>query len=299
MASTRITQGMINTQMIRNLGSNLNRMNDLQNQLASGRRINKPSDDPVGISYAMRYRSELASNDQYHDNVESATSWLEYTDSTLENAGDVLQRIRELNVQANNGSNPQSALDAIKNEVEQLYGELVSIGNSDFNGKHVFNGQKTDIGPYTDATAVTDVTDNEDIKFEIGVGVRVAVNVSGNKVFGSPEEPDSSFAVIQNLITSLGTGDFTGMNDALGKLDTRITTFLGVRSEIGAKMNRVQLADERLKDININLQTLQSNVEDVDVAEAMTNLKTSQNVYQASLSIGSQIIRPSLVDFLK
>jgi flagellar hook-associated protein 3 FlgL len=70
-------------------------------------------------------------------------------------------------------------------------------------------------------------------------------------------------------------------------------------AEIGAKVNRVQLSDERLKDINANIQTLQTIVEDVDVAEAMINLKTSQNVYQASLSIGAQIIRPSLVDFLK
>jgi flagellar hook-associated protein 3 FlgL len=207
---------MINTQMIRNLGSNTNRMNDLQNQLSSGRRINKPSDDPVGIGYAMRYRSELASNEQYQDNVNSANSWLEFTDSTMGNAGDILQKLRELTVQANTGSNPQSARDAIKSEVQQLYSELVNIGNSDFNGKRVFNGQKTDIGPYTDATAATAVTDNEDIQIEIGVGVRVAVNVSGNKVFGDPTEPDNAFGVIQNLITSLGAGDLTGINDALG-----------------------------------------------------------------------------------
>ena len=66
---TRITQTMINTQMVRNLGSNLNRMDNLQNQLATGRRINKPSDDPVGLSFAMRYRSELSANDQYQANV--------------------------------------------------------------------------------------------------------------------------------------------------------------------------------------------------------------------------------------
>ncbi len=235
MSSNRITQGMINTQLIRNLGSNLTRMDNYQNQLSTGRRINKPSDDPVGLSFALRYRSEISANDQYQENVKSATSWLDYTDSTLNKAGEVLQRLRELTVQAANGTNPQSALDAIQSEVKQFYGEMVNIGNSDFNGKHVFNGQKTNIAPYTEATAPADYTDAADIKFEIGAGVTIPVNVNGNQVFGSPADNDNMFKLTQDLITSLGTSDFTGIKSALGRMDSRMDKFLAVRSDIGAK----------------------------------------------------------------
>jgi flagellar hook-associated protein 3 FlgL len=296
---TRITQTMINTQMVRNLGTNLNRMDNLQNQLATGRRINKPSDDPVGLSFAMRYRSELSANDQYQANVSSATSWLEYTDSTLGKTNEVLQRVRELTVQAASGTNPQAAEDAINSEIKQLYSQLVELGNSEFNGKHVFNGQLTDLAPYTEDNASTTDADSTAIQYEIGAGVRVSVNITGDQVFGKSTDADNAFKIMQDLMTAMGTSDFKGISDGLARLDTRMESFLSVRADVGAKMNRVDLSNERLKDINTNLQTLQTRVEDVDVAEAMTNLKTSQNVYEASLSIGSQIIRPSLVDFLK
>ncbi|OCT13150.1 flagellar biosynthesis protein FlgL [Paenibacillus pectinilyticus] len=297
--ATRITQTMINTQMLRNLGTNLNRMDNYQNQLATGRRINKPSDDPVGLSFAMRYRSELSANDQYQANTESATSWLSYTDSTLDKTNEVLQRVRELTVQAANGTNPQTAEDSINSEMKQLYSQLVSLGNSEFNGKHVFNGQMTDVAPYTEANASQVDVDDASVQFEIGAGVKLPVNVTGTQVFGSSTESDNVFKVMQDLIGAISTSDFTGISNSLGQLDSRMDKFLSIRSDVGAKMNRVDLSKSRLEDINSNLQSLQTKVEDADVAETMTNLKTAQNVYEASLSVGSQIIRPSLVDFLK
>lgn len=295
----RVTQGMINTNFLRNMNNNLTRMSSLQEQLATGRRLNKPSDDPVGLSFALRYRSELAANDQYQENVDSAISWLDYTDSTLNKAGEVFNRIRELAVQGANGTNPQSANDAIKSEVAQLYSEMVTIANSDFNGKHVFNGQTTDLVPYQEATAMNNVTENSAIQFEIGAGVRIAVNVTGNTIFGATDDTDNAFKVINDIVNSLGTSDTKGVSDALAKLDSRIDSFLGVRANVGAKINRVQLSANRLEDISGNLQALQTKVEDIDIAEAITNMKTAENVYQSSLSVGAKIIQPSLVDFLR
>lgn len=295
----RVTQGMMNTQLMRNLNNNLTRMNDLQNQMATGRKINKPSDDPVGLSFAMRYRSELSANEQYEENVGSALSWLEYTDSIMDQAGNVLHRARELAVQGSNGTNPQLAMDSIKQEIEELHKQLLSIGNSEFNGKHVFNGQMTDVAPYSIDTADTDITDSGEIQFEIGVGVKLPVNVNGNEVFGNSGVNDNAFKVLDDIAAALGSGDHNGVSMALKRLDTRFDSFLETRASIGAKMNRIQLADERLKDISLNLQTLQTKTEDADMAELITNLKTDENVYQASLSVGSKLIRQSLADFLR
>lgn len=133
----RVTQGMLNTQLLRNLNTNLSRMDKLQDQLSTGRRINKPSDDPVGISFSMRYRSELDTNDQYQRNVDATVSFLDYTDTMLDQTGSVLQRARELAVSAANGTNSEDSLSAMKTEIDQLYGQLTNIGNSQFNGKFV------------------------------------------------------------------------------------------------------------------------------------------------------------------
>lgn len=297
MSGGRVTQSMMSATLIRNLNTNLNRMDHLQNQLATGKRINKPSDDPVGISFAMRYRSELAANDQYQSNVDSAISWLENTDTTLGQAGDVLQRVRDLTVQAANGTNPKAALESIEKEVFQLKTQLIDIGNTNFNGKYIFNGQKTDVIPY-DSNTITD-TDSGTIKFELGVGVKIGVNASGNKVFGSASEEDNAFRIFDELIGALKSSDFDTISSSLNKIDTRLEAVLRERSETGAKINRLELAGARLKDISLNLQTLQTKTEDVDMAEAITNLKASENVYQASLSVGAKLIKPSLIDYLR
>lgn len=310
VANSRITQNMMNTQLVRNLYTNLNNMDRLQNQLATGRKINKPSDDPVGISFAMRYRSDLTANEQYQQNVSSSISWLEYTDSMLGQANSVFQRVRELSVQGANGSNPQLAADAIRAEIVQLKEQLVKIGNSEFNGKYVFNGQITDKAPYSelsgaknydDGTGNSDqgLTDQGLIQFEIGVGIKIPVNTTGNNIFGQPDDPDNAFKVLDDIAGYLAAGDFASVSNSLGRLDTRINKFLETRSDIGAKLNRIELADERLKDIDLNLQTLQSSTEDADLAEVVTDLKVKENVYQASLSVGAKIIQPSLVDFLR
>lgn len=83
----RVTSNMMSSQLLLNLNRNARTMNDTQLQLASGRKINKPSDDPVGITYSLRYRAELSSNEQYTKNVDSALSWLDYNDTVLGQAG--------------------------------------------------------------------------------------------------------------------------------------------------------------------------------------------------------------------
>jgi flagellar hook-associated protein 3 FlgL len=324
----RVTQGMMNTQLLRNLNGNLNRMTDYQNQMATTKKINKPSDDPVGMSYSLRYRSELNANDQYQENVDSAVSWMEFTDTMLNQANNVLHRVRELTVQAANGSNSETSMDAIQKEVAQLTGQLITIGNTRFNGKNIFNGQNTDILPYAEKVAQDPVTglytvsakdsktDDGEINFEIATGVKLPINMTGNKVFGvykppAPVDPaappgppvedkdNSVFNVMEDLMNALGKNNGPEVSKILGRLDERMNTFLEMRADVGAKLNRVQLADERLKDININLQSLQSKTEDADLAELITNMKTAENVYQASLSVGSKIISASLVDFLR
>jgi flagellar hook-associated protein 3 FlgL len=296
---TRITQNMLNTQLMRNLNSNMLRMDNSQNQLATGRRINKPSDDPVGIAFGLRYRSEISANEQYESNANAAVSWMDYTDVTLGQAGDVLQRVRELTVQASNGTNSAESLSAIKSEITQLTEQIVTIGNSEFNGKQVFNGQFTDKKPYTLATAENEATDDKEINFELGAGVKIGISVTGNKVFGEANMKDNLFFVLKDIQNKMDASDYKGLSESIGSLDKRMDAFLEIRADIGAKSNRIEMIQNRLKDIGVNLQTLQSKTEDVDVAAVITSLKTDENVYNSSLDVGAKLIKPSLIDFLR
>lgn len=295
----RVTQGMLNTNMLRNLNNNLTRLEKLQNQMSTGRKINKPSDDPVGIGFSLRYRSGLEANEQYQRNVDSAISWTDHIDKIIGEANDVLQRARELAVQGANGTNPDFSSDAIAEEIDQLYQHLVTIGNTQFNGKYIFNGQLTDIKPYEIGTAESMTPDKGAIPIEVGVGITIQVNLSGSDLFGSATDATNAFKVLIDLRDALLADDKTAVQNSMGKIDNRIETVLEKWAEIGARSNRIELVKNRLEDENINLQSLLMNTEDADIAALMINLKTEESIYQASLSTGARIIQPSLVDFLK
>ncbi len=307
----RVTSNMLNSQLLLNLNRNGNRMSDLQTQMSTGRKLNKPSDDPVGITYSMRYRAELSSNDQYQRNVDGALSWLEFSDQMVGQVGSILQRMKELTVQASNTTNPQSALDSIKTEVEQLKEQLIDIGNSKLNGKYIFNGQTYDVKPYDfpkDANNLSDtsgagdlLTDQGEINYIVSDNIQLSINISGNDIFGSPEEKDDDhlFTMVDRLITALGAGDFPGISAELDQLDTRLDKVMTARSEIGAKVNRVELMSNRLEDLGINLTDLQSKTEDADYEKLIIQSKIQESIYNASLSVGSKIISNSLVDFLR
>lgn len=303
----RVTSNMMNSQLLLNLNRNARTMNDTQLQLASGRKINKPSDDPVGITYSLRYRAELSSNEQYQNNVDSAISWLDFNDTVLGQAGDVVQRLRELTVKASTGTNPQSALDSINEEVAQLKEQLVDIANSTLNGKYIFNGEKYTEKPYDfviGADGTYDVTkdittDRGTINYIVGEGVRMPINMTGNDVFGKTGEPNNLFSIIHNLSTALKDGDFGGVSAQLDLIDSRSDIILSARSEIGAKTNRVELMQDRLSDLNINLTDLQAKTEDADYEELIMKSKIQENIYNASLSVGAKIISTTLVDFIR
>ncbi|WP_127549073.1 flagellar hook-associated protein FlgL [Paenibacillus amylolyticus] len=305
----RITNNMLSSQLLLNLNRNAQQMNNTQTQMASGMKINKPSDDPVGITYSLRYRAELASNEQYQKNVDSATSWLDFNDTVMDQAGSIVQRLRELTVQASTGTNPQSALDSVKEEVNQLKEQLIDVANSKLNGKYVFNGETYDIKPYqftkdengssdtTDAASV--LTDTGKINFIVGESVQLPINVTGNEAFGNDQEDDNLFVVLNTIIQALSDGDQKELSNQLGSIDSRMDKMLAIRSEIGAKTNRIELMMGRLDDLGVNLTDLQAKVEDADYAELIMKSKIQENIYNASLSAGSKIISPSLVDFLR
>ncbi|WP_136607140.1 flagellar hook-associated protein FlgL [Paenibacillus dokdonensis] len=300
--SLRVTSNMMSTQLLHNLNHNLNVMSDQQNQMSTGRKLNKPSDDPVGVTYALRYRSELSANNQYQRNVDAALGWLDTTDSVMSQSEEVMNRIKTLTVQASTGSNPQTALDSIESELQQLKQQLGELGNTQYNGKYIFNGQTYDIQPYNlgdpNSLASTD-SDTSGVDYTVGQGVTFQINTSGNEFFGSKGEDDNIFNIIDKLSTAMKNGKYDDISKEATNIDSRIQKMVSVHAEVGARTNRVELMQNRLSDEDLNLTKLQSKTEDADIGKLTIQSSVSANIYQASLSVGAKIISPTLVDFIR
>ncbi|MBD7968946.1 flagellar hook-associated protein FlgL [Paenibacillus gallinarum] len=305
----RVTSNMMSNQLMMNINRNAKQLNDTQLQMSTGMKINKPSDDPVGITYALRYRTELNSNAEYQSNVDSAISWLDYSDTVVSQTNEVLQRMRELTVTASSGTNPQSALDSIRLEVNQLKEQFIDIGNSQLNGKYVFNGESYNQKPYdfaknaenvSDTAGFTkDMIDTGNVNYAVGSGIQLAINVSGNDVMGSADDTDNVFAIADRLSEALKDGDLDAISAELAQMDTRVEKLTAAQAGIGAKMNRIELMQNRLGDMEYNLTSLQAKTEDADYAELAVRSQIQENIYNATLSVGAKIISSSLVDFLR
>lgn len=295
----RITSGMKNTQLLRNLRNNNEDIMNWQNKLSTGQKISKPSDDPVGIGYQMRYTTELARNEQYLANAKTGYGWLSQTDSVLQQAQGILQRLNTLTNQAANGTITPDVREQIRLEVLQLREQMVTVGNSTYDGRHIFNGQKTDIKPYSSANAANDETDMGVYYLNVSSSVQVAVSIPGEQVFGEAGAADNIFKLFDDIAQQLQDDDQGALSSSLSNIQSAIDRVSLSLAEAGARMNRFELIESRIGDEKVNLTTLRSSVADVDMADAIVQLQLEQNVLQASLSIGARISQMSMLDYIR
>jgi flagellar hook-associated protein 3 FlgL len=299
----RVTQSMLNSNLLFNLDRSNRAMEKYQEQVSSGKKVNKPSDNPVTAVRGMYYRSSLNEIEQYQRNADEGLSWMTTTDEALGEVTSVLQRVRELTVQGLNGTNDQSARNAIAEEIDQLRAHLGEISNSQIGGKYVFAGSDVKTPPFRENPAVPNSpkqfsTNNlESLELQVGPNNNVQINVFGKNIFNN-DGNGGIFKVLSDIVADFKSTSEPA-SDHLTKLDSQMDNVLGERSEIGARMNRMELSISRLDGLEVSTASLLSKEEDVDISRVIIDLKAQENVQRAALSVGARIIQPSLVDFLR
>jgi flagellar hook-associated protein 3 FlgL len=301
----RVTNRMLINNMINNIGANLRRMEKYQNRLSTGKKINVPSDDPVVAARALKLRTDVSRLEQYDRNVKDAMSWMEITESALANINDILHRARVLAVQGANGTTTPDDTKKIAEEVKQLKHQLIQVANSTYSGRYIFSGFKTDQRLLDeDGNFEIEVSNNEKIIYEVDIGDDIHINLTGGDVFNIGGEATASatplmIELFNDFITALEAGDHSTIGGFLDDIDEHMDNISRVRSDIGARYNRLELTENRLSKNIYNFTKLMSENEDIDQAENIMLLKSEENVYQASLAGGARIIQPSLMDFLR
>jgi flagellar hook-associated protein 3 FlgL len=291
----RVTQGMLATNSLRHLSQSYSNMGKYQDQLATGKKINRPSDDPVVAIKGMYYRTNLTEVEQYKRNLTEAYQWMESSESGIEHATQVIQRVRELVVQGNTGSNSPEDLKAIGVEIGQLKEDLANVANTQVAGRYIFNGTKTDSAPVTiDESGITVDMNTEAFNVEVSNGVKLKVNINPTNVFGS-----ELFNTLQSIEDALNSGSIETGDEFLSKLDEHFDVMSAERSEIGARYNRLEMIDTRIQDQEIIASRILSENEDADIEKVITDLTIQESIHRASLAVSSKIIQPSLIDFLR
>lgn len=298
----RITQNSMNRTQLAGLNGSLSRLQKTQEELTTGKRLNRPSDSPIDTVSAMRLRGEQRQLEQYGENITDGLSRMSIADSALGTSADLLQRARQLVVQAANGTNSPKERAAIAEELEQVKQGFVQVGNTQYAGRPVFAG--TAYNPANnnafDVTSGAYLGNTEPVYRKItdapGVAGLMDISVNGADTFG---DLLATGGVMDQVVGALRDPAAPPVSGFLAQLDTRMTALTQARSTIGAKVNRL----EALQDVNgrqndASLVAL-SKVEDTDFMKAAMDLGIQSTAYQAALSASAKIIQPSLVDFLR
>jgi flagellar hook-associated protein 3 FlgL len=294
---SRITALMTSRNILSDITAANERLRKTQEQLSSGKVLNKPSDDPAEVARAMQLRSDLEGAKQYQENASEASGWTDVTDAALRSVADVLMRVRELTVQGANGAAGPESHQAIAKEIEQLVDSLKTAGNASYGGRYVFSGTRTDTPPYAMGADDTYYGNGEHVHRQIGAGVTVPVSVAGNAAIGTGAT--GLLGTIRTVQAAAIAGDHAALSTQLGALDTRLDELNAVRAQVGATGNRVSIAASRLAEYEGTAMQLLNDTESVDLAKAMIDFSTQQAALQAGLKAGAQIVQASLLDFLR
>lgn len=319
----RISNNMMTNNYLYSLNNALERQTKIQEQLADGKAIHRPSDDPIKAIRALRFNSNLGMNEQYTQNVKDATSWMETTDGALQDISSITIRAKELVIQAI-APNTSDGFEAIGKEIDGIISQLVQVGNTKLGDRYVFAGQKDKTEPFQvikDATSglvarVVYQGDANKISMPLQPGLadpsKDSVNLTGTELFGPvvtlpPGDPNAGdsitflndlIAVRDQLLT--GNPDLTYLsNTGLDNIDAGKDTILRSHTTLGARMATYEMTQSLLEGQNIIITGDVANNEDVDVSRTLIDFTTSENVYKAALAIGARIMPPSLVDFLR
>ncbi len=291
----RVTQSMIASNSLRNIHTSYGKMATMLEQMSSGKKIAKPSDDPVIAQKGMYYRSNLNEVTQYKRNLSEVYLWMDNAEAGMEQANSNLQRIRELVVQAANDTNTDVDREAIAKEINQLKADLVSVANTQVAGRYIFNGTNVTEAPVAmdEAGHVTVNAADSAYLVEVSRGSQLKANANLNALLGQ-----SMFDTISQISAEM-TADDPDLDSLLADLDGHISSFSAERSDLGARYNRLELLQSRINYQEELATKAMSDNEDIDLEKIITDYTNQKAVHEAALTVGANLIQRSLVDFLR
>lgn len=383
----RITFREVNQNLQYHIGQNYSKLTELQEQIATGKRLMRPSDDPVDISNDLELRGKLKALHQYHRNINDGMAFMGVTDTALVSMNDLMQRTRELGIQGSNDMFTAEQRTYVAREVTQLLRQMVSIVDTTYKGEYVFGGTNSQIPPYTiesatfshtiggitpppgtaqsleDTSVTPPITNIENvvpgtvvvtsggntyqenvdftidyvngtitripgglmaalgagntfevdfewvrkapeantdaIRREVEENVTPRINISADEVIidraANVDVIQDMIAMAQNLLQN----DAPTLRTTMANLEVGFENILSAQATNGSRLNRFEKTLGRNETQNVDITRLQTDLEDADLAEIITEFTLLENVYSASLKAGARIIQPSLVDFLR
>ena len=299
--ATRVNLETFISSTLANVQKSTSNMSRLQEQISTGKKVNRASDDPAGARKILSLRSEDLRLDQYASNIQTATQSLDFNAAALSNTSDIVQRITELTMQGVSGATDQSGRTIIANEINQLLETIMQSANSKRLGRYTFAGTETTTEPFVAArnssgniSSVAYKGNRETIQYNVGPNTNTTVNLTGDEVFMQTRLFDTIVKIRDNLFD----GAITFATNELTNLDNGAQNILNSIAKAGGISSTLELTGNRIDDTKLSLQEVLASAESADIAELVLKLTEQQSIFEASLSSGSYIFKTSILNYI-
>lgn len=320
----RITNGNVMSTYLRDLQNNLQSMDKLNTQLNTSKQVNKISDDPFKTVKIMNVQGEINNVEKYNYNCDEITGWLDITDESLDRVGNLTSEIKTLLTSIQGTFGPDE-IKAVQTEINEKIKQVGEAMNTTYAGKYVFGGSATDQPPVrveTDPTSGlakiivnnTDKDGNVDpnlsarldasLKSEISDGITMDYNLTINNITsttGKETGKKSGLDILNDVVQKLNSNpvDMDEIKKLSSDLGDYMNDVLNNRSLIGAKTNTVSAVKDSNEENILEMKGTFSLMQDVNYADKFMELKEAQMIYNATLQVGSKLLQPTILDYLR
>ena len=289
----RITHGMIQESLLRNISNDFSRLAKVQQQVATGKRIHTVSDDPVSALTSMRAASGIRAIGQYQRNSSAARAKLDAEESVLSQVTDLLARARELAAGSANATATGLTMAATKAEVDEILEQVIQLGNTAVNDEFIFAGHQTHVPAFQpDGTYDGDTGTHET---QIGSNYRIESNHTGDQLLVS----SNVISGLEALRDALDGADSNAVANSLHDLDTAFSNVQTLLAETGSRIRQLDVAAQNLDALDTSMTAAKQSAEEIDLEEAVIKLFSIQTTLQAAMETTSRVLNTNLTDYIR
>ncbi|MFN8057690.1 MAG: flagellar hook-associated protein FlgL [Vicinamibacterales bacterium] len=276
------------------------RLKARQLEVATGKRVQVPSDDPAATVGIVSENATVQTLDRFARTADSAEARLRVTDSVLTNLVDELQSALTQAAAGRNSTLTQESRNATALAIAGLRDSILSTVNTQYQGGYLFSGGRSTTAPYTKTGSTVSgyQGDTTIVSVDISRSRSVAVTVNGDAVLRGTDASDV-FSVLTSLATAVQNGDSNAIDQGIGALNRAFTRATEAQSRVGTDLAAIAEEQARLGETKRASNARRATLEDANLAEAISGMNAAQQSQQATLAVLGQTNRLSLLDYLR
>lgn len=286
----RVTNQMMSNNVKAQLFRQMEQMAKTQERIITGKRINRPSDDPAGMSSVLSYRSQISSLEQYGDTISKMELHINTVDDVLELVSGLLDEAKEVAYDT-----APTMREEMAEDVAMMREQVLQMANYQIDGQYLFAGDSSTSQPYS-APDWDYGGDGGTKDAMIGDNMQISITADGREIFG--DDDDNVFDILDDLEDALYAADESLIEDQIIRLEEAVDRITTVRARNASAYQRLEATESHYEYFKVNLEEMLSNTEDADAAEAIISYQLQQTTYESTLATSSMILQKSLIDFL-